>query len=237
MTAISPSRAGSASAGASDAPLEQVLEPDGGRALQRADLADREQHAGHERLARVESWRIERVWPSPPKRTSWWATRPGRRTEWIGSCTLPPASPIRSAVRLAVPEGASSFSSWCSSMISHSGMCAAICLRDLHHQHGADREVGRDEEVGVAHALELREVGAGRAHHAVHAGLEARARVGERGVGTSRSRRPRRRRRARPEARFRAGGRRARPAPCRRRPRPRRRPSLPSAPRRRRPQR
>ncbi len=73
----------------------------------------------------VESWRIESVSPSPPKMTSWCATRPGRRTEWIGSCTFPPASRMRSAVRLAVPEGASSFPSWCSSMISLSVMWAA----------------------------------------------------------------------------------------------------------------
>src|SRR5205823_5294411 len=32
----------------------------------------------------IESWRMVRVWPSLPKITSWWATRPGRRTEWIG---------------------------------------------------------------------------------------------------------------------------------------------------------
>ncbi len=44
----------------------------------------------------IESWRIESVWPSPPKITSWWATRPGRRTEWIGWWTLPPAASISS---------------------------------------------------------------------------------------------------------------------------------------------
>ncbi len=33
----------------------------------------------------IESWRIVSVWPSPPRITSWWATSPGRRTEWIGS--------------------------------------------------------------------------------------------------------------------------------------------------------
>ena len=48
------------------------------RALQRADLAHREQHAGHERLAgdRVVADR-ERL-PEPPKMTSWCATRPGQ---------------------------------------------------------------------------------------------------------------------------------------------------------------
>src|SRR5215218_1318369 len=74
----------------------------------------------------IESWRIARVWPTPPKITSWWATRPGRRTEWIGWWTLPPAASISSWVRFAVPEGASSFLSWWSSTISHSGMCLAI---------------------------------------------------------------------------------------------------------------
>ena len=40
-----------------------------------------------------------------------------------GRCRPPPA--ISSAVRFAVPEGASSLPSWWSSTISHSGMCAA----------------------------------------------------------------------------------------------------------------
>ena len=30
------------------------------------------------------SWRIVSSWPSPPRSTSWCATRPGSRTEWIG---------------------------------------------------------------------------------------------------------------------------------------------------------
>src|ERR671932_519861 len=45
--------------------------------------------------------------------TSWSATMPGSRTEWIGT-----SPPISSAVRLAVPDGASSFAGWWSSMIS-----------------------------------------------------------------------------------------------------------------------
>src|SRR5205823_12923091 len=40
----------------------------------------------------IESCRTESVCPTPPKMTSWCATRPGRRTEWIGSWGLPPAS-------------------------------------------------------------------------------------------------------------------------------------------------
>ena len=48
--------------------------------------------------------------------TSWCATSPGRRTEWIGT-----PAPIPAAVALAVPDGASSFVSACSSMISACG--------------------------------------------------------------------------------------------------------------------
>ena len=65
-----------------------------------------------------ESWRMVSVSPSPPRMTSWWATRPGRRTEWMGT-----SPSIRAAVRSAVPEGASSLPSWCSSMISALAMC------------------------------------------------------------------------------------------------------------------
>ena len=45
---------------------------------------------------------------------------PGRRTEWIGT-----SPSIASAVALAVPDGASTFVSWCSSTISARGMCFA----------------------------------------------------------------------------------------------------------------
>ncbi len=78
-----------------------------------------------------------RDWPMVPSRTSWWATRPWRRTE----CTrmgpaLPPRAPLttsslvgssiqssdaaamRSAVSTAVPDGASTFWPWWSSMTS-----------------------------------------------------------------------------------------------------------------------
>src|SRR5439155_25598753 len=55
----------------------------------------------------VVSWRIVSVWPRPPRITSWCATRPGSRIEWMGTSPAMPA-----AVALAVPEGASSFVSW-----------------------------------------------------------------------------------------------------------------------------
>src|SRR5581483_7578713 len=66
----------------------------------------------------VVSWRIVSVWPRPPRITSWWATSPGSRTEWIGTS---PA--IAAAVAFAVPDGASSFVSWWSSTISARSRC------------------------------------------------------------------------------------------------------------------
>src|SRR5690606_3160614 len=88
----------------------------------------------------IVSWRIVRVSPPPPSSTSWWAISPDSRTEW--TCTpstsaprapsswelvasgiapapaLARASATSSAVRRAVPEGASALFGWCSSMIS-----------------------------------------------------------------------------------------------------------------------
>src|SRR4051812_36280505 len=61
----------------------------------------------------VESWRIVSVCPTSPRMTSWCATSPGSRTEWIST-----SPDIISAVRAAVPDGASSLPSWCSSTIS-----------------------------------------------------------------------------------------------------------------------
>ena len=78
------------------------------------------------------------VWPVVPSSTSWWATRPRSRTECtrIPPAPSPPRAPsatvfvvgsgaqsadaaaMRSAVCIAVPDGASIFWSWCSSMIS-----------------------------------------------------------------------------------------------------------------------
>src|SRR3990170_485496 len=86
----------------------------------------------------VESWRIVRVSPGPPKITAWWATKPGSRTLWmVTPSTVPPRVPstvsrcvagrwngssrpsaILRAVVMAVPEGASTLPSWCISMSS-----------------------------------------------------------------------------------------------------------------------
>src|SRR4051794_22643435 len=61
---------------------------------------------------------MDSVSPDPPRITSWWATSPGRRTEWIGTSPC-----IAAAVALAVPDGASSFVAWCSSTISAACRC------------------------------------------------------------------------------------------------------------------
>ncbi len=53
--------------------------------------------------------------------TDWLATRPGRRSEWIGGGSPLVASAIRRAVCSAVPDGRSSFVDACSSTISQSG--------------------------------------------------------------------------------------------------------------------
>src|SRR5581483_2612811 len=85
-----------------------------------------------------ESWRIVSDCPAVPSSTSWCATSPRSRTEctWIAPSTSAPRAPgtttsrvgsvpqsfdaaaMRSAVRIDVPDGASAFASWCSSMIS-----------------------------------------------------------------------------------------------------------------------
>ena len=66
------------------------------------------------------------VWPTSPRITSWWATRPGRRTEWIGTGTVraaaAPSAP-RSGRRFR--SGCRACASWWSSMISAARMCRA----------------------------------------------------------------------------------------------------------------
>ena len=113
----------------------------------------------------IESCRMVRVWPVVPSRTSWWATRPRRRTEWtwmppgptpprapahrpvrVGSAPQSPdAAAMRSAVSMAVPEGASTLASWCSSMISAVSNHGRRQLGEADHEHRADGEVGGDD--------------------------------------------------------------------------------------------
>src|SRR3954471_21884492 len=61
----------------------------------------------------VVTWRMVSVWATSPKITSWSATSPGRRTEWIGG-----SPSMSAAVRAAVPDGLSSLPAWWYSMIS-----------------------------------------------------------------------------------------------------------------------
>ena len=91
------------------------------------------------------SWRIVSSSPGPPSSTSWCATSPGSRTEWIAG-----SPPIAAAVAFAVPDGASTFVSWWSSTISRAGSAAAASRSEAHHQHGAEREVRRDEDGDAA---------------------------------------------------------------------------------------
>ncbi len=130
----------SAVAASGSVEIEQVLDAD---ASDRAGRRRRGRPAGHPGAndARSrESCRRVRVSPAPPRSTSWWATRPRARTEC--TCTpstcapRAPGSPVAvasgtgpnpasrraaatsSAVRRAVPLGASALSGWCSSTIS-----------------------------------------------------------------------------------------------------------------------
>ena len=107
--------------------LQQLLEADREAVGQLADPAHGEQHAGHEGAA-VDRVVADRRASAPRRRRSPPGGRPGPAGAPSGSargrCRRRRA--ISSAVRFAVPEGASSLRSWCSSTISHSGMWRAI---------------------------------------------------------------------------------------------------------------
>src|SRR6185436_2145866 len=113
--------------GDEDAHYRRCSSPTTGESSSEPTLRIASRTPGMNDVRSVESWRIVSVWPTSPRMTSWWATRPGRRTEWIG--TSPSMS---AAVRAAVPLGASTLRSWCSSMISAFAMYreawAANCI-------------------------------------------------------------------------------------------------------------
>ena len=117
-----------------------MLQPDGEPGPV-ADGADRRSSTPGANDARSsESCRIVRVSPGPPSMTSWCATRPahpqpvhphavdvgaagavepaGRRVGHGGLPASRRAAATSSAVRRAVPDGASALSGWCSSTIS-----------------------------------------------------------------------------------------------------------------------
>ena len=171
----------------------------------------------------IESWRIVSVCPSPPKMTSWW--RRGPAAARCGSararCRRPAA--ISSAVRFAVPGRRVELLVVVQLDDLAVGHVRGDQLRRLHHQHRADREVGRDEAGSpLPDALEL-----ARSRRPVvpttpcTPASRHSARVRERGVrarevddhvGVAR---------ARPASAMPSAGPPARRAPCRRRPRPR----------------
>ena len=65
---------------------EQPLEPDREPGRELAEFARaRARRRGRGRARELVSWRSVSVSPGPPKITSWWASRPGSRTEWIGT--------------------------------------------------------------------------------------------------------------------------------------------------------
>ena len=143
---------------------------------------------GMKELRSIESWRRERVCPSPPNITSWWATSPGRRIEWIGSWTLPPEASdqlrgalgrARGGIELAVVVELDDLA------LGHVGRDP---LRCLHQEHGADRKVGGGETVGPGprrlggQACRI-EVKAGCPDHDMDAGGETGPQIGESNFG------------------------------------------------------
>ncbi len=124
----------------------------------------------------VVTWRMVSVWATSPRITSWSATIPGSRTEWIGT-----SPSISRAVRAAVPDGASSLRRVVVLDDLRRRHVPRGLGREAHHQHGADREVRRGEHVAAGAGDGLAQRGlvpAGGADHDV----DARAR-GQRGVG------------------------------------------------------
>ena len=152
------------------------------------------------------------VSPGPPRMTSWWATRPRART----ACTRTPSTSAPRApsrpVEVASGIGASPASRRAAATSSavrrdgaarRVGLVGVVQLDDLdrlvegrgcggeaHHQHRADREVGRDQDpdprgVGqrLAERVEPLVVEAGRADHAVQAVADAPAQVVHHHVG------------------------------------------------------
>ena len=151
---------------------KQMLEPDERRLGELRDAPHREQHARHEGLAvdRVVADRERLAEVAEDHLLVGDEARQPHRVDRRRRAAV--ASAISSAVRAAVPLGASSLPSWCSSMISAFAMCRGGLGGEAHHQHRADREVRGDEDVRAGAPPASRsgaEVEAGRADHHVHA--------------------------------------------------------------------
>ena len=89
---------------------EQVLEPDDrrlGRAIPTRRTAS--STPGMNDVRSVESWRIVSVWPTSPRMTSWWATRPGQAhgvDRHVALHQLAPCAPPSRWARRACGRGA-----------------------------------------------------------------------------------------------------------------------------------
>ena len=189
-----------------------------------------------------ESCRIVRVSPTPPRMTSWCATRPRIRRPWTrtpstsaprapsrpvevasGIGALPAsrrAAAISSAVRRAVPDGASALSGWCSSTTSTDSKNGAAWAAKRIIRIAPMREVGGDQDADARARRRARSsswssrasVEAGGADDRVDAVLDAELEVVHHDVGVGEvddrparpagpARRCRRRRRPTPPAR------------------------------------
>ena len=94
--------------------LSRCSSPTTGESVSSADLADREQHAGHERLAVDRVVADRQRLPDVPEDHLLVGDEPGEpdRVDRRGSRPLGAAAAISAAVRAAVPLGASSLPSW-----------------------------------------------------------------------------------------------------------------------------
>src|SRR3989440_191846 len=90
----------------------------------------------------IVSWRIVSVCATSPRITSWCATRPGRRTEWIGGGGEPLASAISSAGSGAGPPGPATLPSWGKSTVSGFPEWAAAPPTERNHNTPPVAEVG-----------------------------------------------------------------------------------------------
>ena len=128
----------------------------------------REQHPRHEELRFIESWRIVSVSPSVPSTTSWCATSPGSRTECTripstsaprapGSSWVVASGGARARRPARVGEQGRGAHRGAGRRVDLAGVVQLDHLDrveepgglpgELHGEHGADAEVGGDEDV------------------------------------------------------------------------------------------
>ena len=116
----------------------------------------REQHAGTKASREFVSWRIVSLCPRPPRITSWCATRPGSRTEWIAT-----SPPIFSAVALRFRRARRASCRGAARRSPPSDLLRRLG-GEAHHQDRPDREVRRVEDRHAASRRELVDGSRGR---------------------------------------------------------------------------